>query len=475
MVGSSGSGSPDFGRCQLPLILRSMIIMAIQWKQVLLLIVLALSAYLLPLSTSGAWLFLAPLAAVGSFFAGRRVDSVVHGIIALAAGALAAGITLIFSTDVSVLTFALNLSTGVVLFVLLPWWAGRARRNALSFRAQERHHAAVQAGLRERARIAEAMHDQLGHDMALLALSTGGLQMTLDRESEAYQFAVRIRAQADQAVEHLHEIIEVLHDPNQNASLSPQEHSLERLIAQARSRGMQINYQVTGSDPAAQPGSLTGAVLHQVLQEALTNAAKYAPHHLVDVELDSSADPMTLRISNPLDGSPPPARSGATGLRTLRAALALHGGSLRVNRSDDSFEVVATLGRFQPDSGLPPEPGSGKASSRWLLVLVPVLAVAAMVLGLYFLQLATFRATALSPADFQQLTMGMTREEVAEHVQAKGLDQPLPVIDESRLPASGQCRYYAARTGVLDLGSEMFRLCFSDDVLISADHLYPAP
>ena len=48
------------------------------------------------------------------------------------------------------------------------------------------------------------------------------------------------------------------------------------------------------------------------------------------------------------------------------------------------------------------------------------------------------------------------------------------MIDEPAPPGDAQCRYYAARTGLLDLGSEMFRLCFTENVLVSTDHLYPA-
>lgn len=182
-----------------------------------------------------------------------------------------------------------------------------------------------------------------------------------------------------------------------------------------------------------------------------------------------------MRISNPLNGEPAPERPGASGLRGLREVVERHGGSWSVNRSETSFEVIASIERGRPHSSVASANMSRKQTARWLMILVPVCTVAAMVLGLYVLQLATYRATALSPTDFQQLELGMTRAQVAEHVHTKGLDQALPVIDETQHPASGQCRYYAARTGVLDFGSEMFRLCFTDDVLTSADHLYPAP
>ena len=391
--------------------------MTTQLKQILLLIFLALSAYLLPISTNGAWLVLAPVAAVGSFFAGRYVASALHGIVALVAGALASGVSLLLSAHVSALTFALNISTGVVLFVLLPWWAGRARANTLAFRAQERHHLELRAKLRERARIAEAMHDQLGHDMALLALSTGGLQVSLDKDTEAYSQAVRIRAQADEAVEHLHEIIEVLREPDEQASLVPSDQSVDRLIDQARNRGMQIDYQISGPLLVDATDAETGAVVRQVLQETLTNAAKYAPRQPVSINIDTRHQPVSVRISNPLEGQPIPQRPGASGLRGLREVLERHGGSLSVNHSETSFDVVAEVQRSRPRRESASATSAPKRTSRWLLVLVPVCAVAVMVVGLYVLQLATFRATALNLADFQQLKPGMTRTEVAQHVQ----------------------------------------------------------
>lgn len=443
--------------------------MRTSWKQAALLVALALCAYLVPISTNGAWIVLAPLAVLGSYLAGRHVDSVVHGLLAFGTGLIAAAATLILASHVSLLTFVLNILTGVVLFVLLPWWIGRSRRNAFLFRAQERQHVVVQAELRERARIAEAMHDQLGHDLALLALQSGGLQVSLDRGTGAYEQAAKIRAQADEAIEHLHQIIGVLHAAGEQAPLEPAAMGLDRLINQTRAKGMDIKFTQLGSASAGTSESL----LHQVAQEALTNATKYAPYAAVAIHLDARTDPMTLRISNPLSGEVAPTRPGATGLACLRAALEARGGSLRVNQSRDQFELLAEIARPEVSNHLLNRHEPVKRRSRLAMILLPVLAVGVIAAGLLLLQDATYRATALHPADFHNLTLGMSHAQVDQIVHAKGLDEPLPVIDEPAVPTEATCRYYAARTGVLDLGSEMFRLCYTGDSLVSADHLYP--
>lgn len=438
-------------------------------KQLGLLMALALCAYLVPISTNGAWILLAPVAAFCSYLAGRHVVSLLQGVLAFAAGTLAAGLTLIFSSHVSLLTFALNILTGVVLFALLPWWIGRARRNALLFRAQERQHVVVQAELRERARIAEAMHDQLGHDLALLALSTGGLQVSLEKGTAAHAQAARIREQADESIEHLHQIIGVLHDSAEQAPLAPVSASVDQLLAQTRAKGMKINFTAQGPGSAAADHLL----LHQVLQETLTNAAKYAPQETVDVVLDSRSNPLRLRVATPLAGPALPERAGATGLASLRRTLEANGGSLHVTRDNQRFEVVADIPLEQARRPLVLPQVPVKKTAKRLMLVLPLATVLVMAAGLYLLQDATNRATALDPSSYRQLQLGMTRAEVSEFVHAKGLDEPLPVIEEPAVPPEAQCRYYAARTGVLDLGSEMFRLCFTDDVLVSADHLYP--
>lgn len=451
-----------------------MLIMTTSWKQPVLLLLLALCAYLVPLSTNGAWVVLAPLAAACSYLAGRHVSALAHGLLALGAGTLASGVTLAWSSHLSLLAFALNILTGLVLFALLPWWAGRARRNAVLFRSQERRHVVVQAELRERARIAEAMHDQLGHDLALLALSTGGLQVSLEKGTPAYEQAKRIREQADESIEHLHQIIGVLHEDGEQAPLGPAGSSLEQLVEQARAKGMTINFSRKGPSPQA-PGSIRwAAVLHQVAQEALTNAAKYAPHAEVDLDLDTRSEQAVLSISNPLHGPLPPSRVGATGIASLRGTLEAAGGSLAVHRTKERFELRASIAQASPHPAPAGVQPPVKRTSTSMLVLMPVLAVTVIAAALLLLQHATYQATALHPSDFQKLSVGMDARQVASLVHAPGLDEPLPVIDEPARPGDAQCRYFAARTGLLDLGSEMFRLCFADNVLVSTDHLYPA-
>lgn len=207
--------------------------------------------------------------------------------------------------------------------------------------------------------------------------------------------------------------------------------ALEQLVEQTRSKGMDIKFTQLGSPLTAGYGSL----LHQVAQEALTHAAKYAPHASVDMVLDNRSDPTVLRISNPLTGEVPTARTGATGLASLRTALEAHGGSLRLNQSGKNFELVAQVAQPKQGNSLQASQLPVKRRRRLAIILLPALAVVVIAGGLLLLQNATYRATALHPTDFHDLSIGMTRDEVNQIVHAKGLDDPLPVIDEPTPPA----------------------------------------
>ncbi len=124
----------------------------------------------------------------------------------------------------------------VLLFlVVFPWLAGRYRlqRRALAeagwARAarleEEQRGVAERAALRERARIAAEMHDALGHELSLLALRAGTLQVAADLPERHREAAAGLRAATADAVDRLHEIVGVLRaeeaEPGRRRTIRP--------------------------------------------------------------------------------------------------------------------------------------------------------------------------------------------------------------------------------------------------------------
>ncbi|MER0241471.1 histidine kinase, partial [Streptomyces sp. HSW2009] len=179
--------------------------------------------------------------AVAAFAAGRRPGRALPTVLVLVA-LLAAGLVAI-----TVVPAWLDLSSVFVAVVvaaaMVPWFAGRFWRQYQDLvragwqRAgqleREQRLVAEQARLRERARIAQDMHDVLGHDLSLIALSAGALQLSPDL-AEPHRAAARdIRARAASAVERLGEVIGVLREEADGAPERAPDASLERLVAEA--------------------------------------------------------------------------------------------------------------------------------------------------------------------------------------------------------------------------------------------------
>lgn len=103
----------------------------------------------------------------------------------------------------------------VVVAAILPWFVGRFwRRYQELVRAgweragrleREQRLVAEQARSRERARIAQDMHDVLGHDLSLIALPAGALKLDPGLDESQRAAAGESRARAAAPVERLGE------------------------------------------------------------------------------------------------------------------------------------------------------------------------------------------------------------------------------------------------------------------------------
>ncbi|MCQ0013143.1 histidine kinase [Actinomadura madurae] len=116
----------------------------------------------------------------------------------------------------------------LVLLGVLPWLVGRYWRQYQELlragweRAEhlenQQRIIAERERLRERARIAQDMHDSLGHELALIAVRAGALEVAADLGDRHRAAAAELRTGAADATEHLREIIGVLRDdaPGEN-------------------------------------------------------------------------------------------------------------------------------------------------------------------------------------------------------------------------------------------------------------------
>lgn len=231
------------------------------------------------------------------------------------------------------------------------------QRNAQLIR--ERAMVAGQARLRERQRIAQDMHDSLGHQLALISVHTGALEVDpnlTDRQREAV--GVLRNASVD-AMHELREVVGILRDgveaPDETGGVPvvrPGDETgraargtagIEGLVAAARSAGTAIQLAHHGE---ARP--LAPAVDHaayRIVQEGLTNAYKYAPGAAIAVEVRYEPDAFVVEVFNeqPAD-EPTGVVSGRQGLTGLHERARLVGGIVHAGPADEGgFRVAGVL------------------------------------------------------------------------------------------------------------------------------------
>ncbi|MFG3338340.1 sensor histidine kinase [Glycomyces sp. NPDC048151] len=231
-------------------------------------------------------------------------------------------------------------------FVVLPWLIGRFRRQQADLIAagadrvkrleRERELIAGRARAQERARIATDMHDSLGHELALIALRAGALELSPDLSEENRQAAAALRHNAVDATDRLRETIGILRD--EPAPAEPLDESVEVLVGRAAEAGMRVTLE---TDETPLP-PLAAKTVHRVVQESLTNAARYAPGAEVAVVVGVADAVATVSVRN--SGRHVEVQSGkGSGLVGLEERVRLLGGAFRAGPVEGGFEVRAEV------------------------------------------------------------------------------------------------------------------------------------
>nr|WP_258022318.1 histidine kinase [Streptomyces anatolicus] len=471
-----GLGEPRSGPAQLTALATLACATAIRRARPLLAFLLAAALGLLT-APSLFTLSFGPALAVFALLLGRRAARARPALLAF--GALAVlGTAKIAVRDVDPVVEWLVLMGTLVFGTVFPWLAGRYWRQARELAAagwtradqleREQRIVADRARLRERARIAQDMHDSLGHELSLIAVRAGALQVAPDLPDPHREAVADLRAAASHATDRLHAIIGLLReDDDERAPLAPTGESVADLVTRAAESGLQIAYEddrgderpVTGLDSGgAEP---TERTLHRVVQEALTNAAKHAPGAPVTVTVRRGGTSTAVTVTNGRPehhGSP---SDGGTGLRGLRARVTDLGGTFDAGPHGDGFRVTARL----PAEGLtpaPPHPGAHLAYARRRTVLAFGVAVTTGVLlvGGTFAWYAYSRThSVLDPADFARLRVGEPRAEAERVLPDLASSDPPVERAPSPPPAGADCAYYRA-SGELFTAVPYFRICF---------------
>lgn len=328
---------------------------------------------------------LGPLVPIAAWSAGRRIAglSAAVGTFALT---YAVSLVLWIVTELPSSPLAWGFAALVLLVVVVvPGLAGRyfAQRRTLvdtlrEYNAQvlrERDMVAEQARLRERQRIAQDMHDSLGHQLVLMSVHSGALEV--DQELTGRQReAVRVLREASVAAMHeLREVVGLLRDglpasePAAEAEASARGVAgIEGLVAASRNAGTTVELRRSG-----EPRPLAPAVDHaayRVAQEGLTNAHKHAPGAAITVELRYEPDSLIVEVANgPVPAAANVGRgvvSGGQGLTGLAERTRLIGGMVHASPTAAGGFRLAGVLPYASSEGSAPGPAAQATAATFV-------------------------------------------------------------------------------------------------------------
>ncbi|MFE7271907.1 sensor histidine kinase [Streptomyces sp. NPDC057623] len=197
------------------------------------------------------------------------------------------------------------------------------------------HSQAVLA--RERAQLAREMHDVVSHQVSLIAVQAGALQVAA-KEPTFREGARTIRSLSVDTLDELRHMVTLLRASGGHATeLTPQPTlaDLHRLVATSG-----VETDLTGELPP-DIGTPAQRALYRTVQEALTNVRKHAPGASATVRLWQDGDALGVTVTNTPPTRPSlPLPGSHQGLIGLGERAELLDGSLESGPTDDGGFLV---------------------------------------------------------------------------------------------------------------------------------------
>lgn len=236
-------------------------------------------------------------------------------------------------------------------WLVLPWLAGLAMRTYRRVKARAADAERREQVYQERLRIAQEVHDVVGHSLAVINMQAGVALYVLDRRPDRAAEALRAMRQASAtALDDLRTTLALLAPRRpglDDASAEPDRRPvpglarLPELVEAVNGGGIRVELFVEGRQRALPVAvDLAG---YRIVQESLTNAVRHAGADVITVGVRYDADAVSVTVIDDGRGAAVPdlAGRGLAGMRERAAAL---GGTFTAAaRRAGGFEVRAVL------------------------------------------------------------------------------------------------------------------------------------
>lgn len=199
----------------------------------------------------------------------------------------------------------------------------------------------------ERTRIARELHDVIAHSISAMIVQASAARELIGGDERRAAIALdAVTSAGRRALQETGRLLHLIRDEKDELGLSPDLglDRLDDLVEQFIRSGLQVTVAVAGS-LAALPGGVAVSG-YRIVQEALTNALKYATDQAASLRIACASTALVIETEN--RGSPEPGTGTGSGsglgLIGMAERVSVFGGSLNHGFTNDGrFLLSATL------------------------------------------------------------------------------------------------------------------------------------
>jgi signal transduction histidine kinase len=229
----------------------------------------------------------------------------------------------------------------------LAWGVGAWLRQSRHAEAQRRRHVAEATRTAERTRIARELHDVVTHHVTAMVVQAEAARYLTAAPERLDETLTAITDTGRLAITDLRHLLNVLNPDHGTPSGPPGEATLgptvpgdlRDLVEQTRRAGQPVEFLMEGSPRQTDDG--VEVAVYRVVQEALTNALKYAHGSRTAVHVRHGSQEILVEVSTDGSGSGSTSPGGSgRGLVGLRERVGVLGGEFSADRRDGGGFVV---------------------------------------------------------------------------------------------------------------------------------------
>ncbi|MEV4171337.1 histidine kinase [Nonomuraea sp. NPDC049709] len=225
------------------------------------------------------------------------------------------------------------------LALVLAWGIGAWLRSARAAEAERRRHVAEATRAAERTRIARELHDVVTHHVTAMVVQAEAARYLTAAPDRLDATLSAVTDTGRRAISDLRHLLDLLNPDHDTDARTPSVGDLRTLVEQTRQAGQPVEFTEQGS-----PVELIGSaefVTYRVVQEALTNALKYAHGSPTAVRVRHGEKEITVEVSTDGSGSETSSPGGSgRGLAGLRERVDALGGEFSADRQAGGGFVV---------------------------------------------------------------------------------------------------------------------------------------